>query len=356
MSNVSEPVYGFTNHRTTYFDLENGDNVFRILPPFKSLSKGQYPRWSVFWKIHWGYKNEAGQHRPFASPEVYNFKTKMTEVVDEAIVRIGQLNALKEKSKVSGDTVTFDRAVEMLKQYRLEKRWFLNVIDRNGTIGVLKIPHKAKEALDLEIERLKNEGANPVGIKNGRFFIFRRSGEKLQTLYQVFTYKEKKEIPGYGPAEVEYVSDLSDEVINRMDSEARDLSMLYATPTAQEVARMVAEGPATVGAILDKKKNENSYSNTAQQAAPQPTPQSTTAAGPTINQALVGQPMNFDATVNMGAKTTPNVSNPTYSPTPVSANKPTTAEDNAKFLADLGFKPTNTANIQSAVAATKVGF
>lgn len=331
MSNISEPVYGNSYTKTNYFELEKGDQVFRILPPFKRSAQEKKPKWSQFWKIHWGYTTSTGAKRPFASPEVVNYNTKMIEVPDAALNRIKKLEAIKAEAKKNNDQTTLDQVTTALKQFSCEKKWYMNVIDQAGKIGVLKIPHKAHEALQAEVERLQKEGANPVGVKNGRSFVFRRTGEKLDTVYQVFVYQETVDVPGMGPMKRDAISDLSDEVITRMDSEAKDLNTLYVTPTAEQVQDIVDRGAPAMDLVFPNTRRNNQSdesANTPQTQAPAVT------TVPTVAAPAASIAPTYQAPVATAQNTTPTV-NPALAASVAAGSN--TAQANADFLKQMGF-------------------
>ena len=191
----------------------------------------------------------------------------------------------------------------------------MNVIDLNGTIGVLKIPHKCKAALDEEIKRIKSNDCNPVGIKGGRFFVFRKTGEKLETLYNVSVYKEGVEVAGHGKLEKEVNSDLSDSVLRRMDTEAAELEKLYKALTSEQVERVVSEGSVAM---------DEFFPNT-RAAKPATTPSDTAPQGAT-------QAPTTQATYQAPATQTAPTNN--VAPPPVD---PAAAQKNADFLKQMGF-------------------
>lgn len=43
----------------------NKPNVYRILPPFKTLAESG--RWAQYESVIWGFKNSEGRHKPFKS-------------------------------------------------------------------------------------------------------------------------------------------------------------------------------------------------------------------------------------------------------------------------------------------------
>jgi hypothetical protein len=245
---IGKPNYGGNRVKRKYFRLKDGEATFRILPPLGDLAdKGI---WSVFYNVHFGYRNSKNQLRPFQSPLVKNRKTKMIEVPDAALERIQKLKTDLENAKATGNTKvveTLEKLVGMKGIYSLDNNHYMNVIDLQGNIGVLQIRHRAKLALDAEIKRLRESGVDPLSADDGRFFTFRRTGMGLDTSFQVTIAKEKLTVQGVGVVERDLVHKLDDETIARLGTEAAQLDSLFKRPTSEDVARIVKESAIATG-------------------------------------------------------------------------------------------------------------
>lgn len=263
---IGKPKYGNSRKKREYFKLKDGESTFRILPPMGDLAdKGI---WSMYYAVHFGYKDSEGRLRPFVSPLVKNNKTKMIEVPDAALDHLNKMKAAYEEAKRNGDSATVDRLARMVGgkdsegkyvrgQYSLDKNHYMNVIDKHGNIGLLQVRYSAKKALDSEINALKEKGIDPLSIDDGRFFTFRRSGTGLDTSYKVSVAKESLQVEGVGTVERDIVHKLDDSIISRLKDEAVELDKLYKKPTAEEVARIVNEGPKAVDEILGSKSSNS---------------------------------------------------------------------------------------------------
>ena len=266
---IGEPKYENENRKKIYLDLEKGENVYRVLPAVGNLAA--LGHWSKYYSVHWGYKDLKGKNRPFLSPEIYNHNTKQVEVVDAAKLKIDLLKGEQEqaskdlKSAVETRNVVeakriSDRLAELkaiLYQYRLEKKYYLNAMTLDGKIGLLKIGHKCKVALDEEIKKLRAKGVSPLGINDGRFFVFSNIGVGSDTAYSVRVYKETIEIAGVGSVEKELVHSLSNEILARIPNEATELDKLYLNnrPSAAQVQAMVNNpSPEIVQTVMDSLK------------------------------------------------------------------------------------------------------
>lgn len=254
---IGKANYGSKYTKKKWAKLTDGESVFRILPPLGDLAdKGI---WSVFYNIHYGYKNSEGKLRTFQSPLVKNRKTKMIETPDAALDRINALKAQLEKAKLAGNGDMTEKLLKLVGpkgQFNLDSNHYMNAVDLQGNIVILKIRHRAKLALDATIKALRESGVDPLSADNGRFFIFRRTGMGLDTSFQVTVYQQKLNVAGIGDVNKDLVHALNDELISRLGSEAAELNKLFKILTAEQVERIVKEGPVAVDDIFDTKKEE----------------------------------------------------------------------------------------------------
>lgn len=239
-------------NRKEVFKIKDGDNVYRPLPPLGDLA--DQGRWSVYYRVCWGYKDKSGKNRPFVSPRVQNFKTKMIEVDCAAFNRSMRLKdeyqdavkAAKEQSK-AGKPLTDAQKEELeakkakMMDYNLDSKHYLNAIDLEGRIGLLKLGARAMKSLRSLGKKLESEGVDICGLE-GRYVNISRAGTGLDTEYQVFEYKTNVEVEIDGKKEIVQRSmphKLDDSIINRLEKEAYELNKLYPEPSEEEVATMV---------------------------------------------------------------------------------------------------------------------
>lgn len=293
----------FTTNKRNWFKLKDGDNVYRILPPMGELA--EEGRWSQFYSVHYGYKNSKNEMRTFVSPLVKNPKTRMIEVPDAALERINELTSRLEKAKKEKNEELVAQLLKLVggpkSRYNLDSNHYMNVVDLQGNIGILKIRHKAKLALDAAIKKLRDSGVEPLDPENGRFFVFTRSGSARDTIYQVTVYKKKLNVEGVGLVEQDVVHTITDEIAKRcvtldkngryLYKEAANLTTLFKKPTSEQVERIVKEGEKAVDEILDARASrdteETNYSDDTEveeevSSAPVTKSASAPAATPTV--------------------------------------------------------------------------
>lgn len=291
MSGFGSAKYGGEYKKRQYRKLKDGDSVFRILPPVGDLAaKGI---WSVFYNVHYGYKNSKGQMRCFQSPQVKNRTNNMIEVADSALDRIKALKSQMEAAKASGNKDLFkklDELVGIKGQFNMDNNHHLNAIDDQGNVVILKLRHRAKLALDATIKRLREGGVDPLSLENGRFFIFRRTGSGLDTSFQVEVKKRKILVDGIGEVEQDEVHKIDPATAETLAKEVASLDSLYKRPTADEVTRIVKEGVSAVDEIFDTKASaatttDASYSDDTGHDDEDVTPQ-TAAPAQSVAQAV----------------------------------------------------------------------
>lgn len=361
---IGKAKYGSTQRK--FWKLKDGDQVYGILPPLGDLAAEG--RWSVYYKVHYGYTNSAGKSRPFQSCEVKSRKAPyMVEVPDAASERLAMLKGQLEKAKAAGDEKAKEALFKLVggqkSRYNLDNNHYVNAIDLQGNIGILKLRHKAKLALDEEIKALRKKDVDPLGLENRRFFIFTRSGKANETMFKVSVYKKTLNVAGVGDVEQEVKHDLTDDVLDRLASEAAQLDKIFKTPTAEQVAQIVKESnlmtgiSANVDAILgfnnsaatetEEVVDDSADDEAAQEANAQVSASSTQAT--TTSLLNVG---TQGATTQASNTVTTSVQSATAAgPMPVSAPAPTpkaqatapktTSEklsemSDAEFLASLG--------------------
>jgi hypothetical protein len=250
MSNWN-PNYGGQSKfkKKNRYELVDGELVFAILPPpnFEERNDG---KWSEYISLHFGYKNMEGKHRPFASCQVKNGKTKMIEVPDAALDRLNDLKAKLAAAELEGNqplSAKLKTLVGFMGVYNVDNGHHMNVIGLDGNIGTLKIRHKAKQALDAEIERLRKTGVNPLSFEDGRYFVFTRTGNGNDTGFKVSVYTETVETKEYGKVQKDVVFKVTQEVLNKLKTDGQNLEGIAQRPTSEEVAQIVAKSDLLTG-------------------------------------------------------------------------------------------------------------
>jgi hypothetical protein len=245
---IGTPSYG--GGKRNNFKIKDGSNIYRVLPPCGSLA--EHGKWAVYEAIHWGYKGGNNRIRTFRCP-LQKGKDKMVVKPCPECDKIAEQKAtydrlFKELTEAKG--LSKDQAKEKLKYlgdwtqaHNRDAKWYMNVIDAQGQIGRLAIPHKMYEALKLAIGEVIKKGIDPIAIDQGVFFDFQRSGTFNQTTHAVRVVTETF-TPAGATETYERVkkAPLSPDQLKRMESEAYDLGDMFRTLTTDQVALLVQSG------------------------------------------------------------------------------------------------------------------
>jgi hypothetical protein len=253
-----------------YFSFKKDQNTFilRILPPMGNLAEAG--KWSMYHRVEFGYEGTDRKMRPFISPRVVDFNTKMVVVESEAHRRREMLNEKLKEAEASGNAAMQEQIQKMLEKYNQDAKHYMNVIDLQGNIGLFKIGARGFDSLKVQIERLRSEGVDPISVDNGRFFVFSRSGRGRDTVYTVAEYKQKMEIEQGGQkliVDVPLKHVLDDSIINKLSTDAFELDSIYPTVTPEEEHKIVHGGPTGVDEVFKAKEARSNPASNKNNAA-----------------------------------------------------------------------------------------
>lgn len=253
------------------------DNVFRILPPIGKLAKTG--KWYQYYRVEWGYKGTDGKNKPFLDVRKVNFNTKMVEVESAAYLRREALKKKKEEivAAFKAGNATKEQVTEvtdLTKRFNLDAKYYMNAVSLDGKIGLLKLNSTQKNALEAEIDKLTKQGIDPLAIEGGIYFNFTKSnatGMVKDWTFSVAPYLQNQE-----DGSLRRVTHTMDQAfIDRLSSEAFELSGMYPALTAEQVEEIVQAGD-NHAAIVDKylgKAEEAAPAETKAESAPAPAAQ-----------------------------------------------------------------------------------
>jgi hypothetical protein len=175
----------------------------------------------------------------------------MVEAPDAACDRLKKLKLMLEDAKLRQDAAMIKKLTDLVggqkPKYNLDKNHYLNVFDSQGNIGVLKLRHKAKKALDMVIEQLRANGVDPVSVNDGRIFVFTRSGMGNDTAFQVTVKQERVNHPDLGVVTRDIIHRMTESDLQRLDLEAAKLDQLFKKVTPEEIQRIVEKADVFTG-------------------------------------------------------------------------------------------------------------
>lgn len=251
-TNLEKPTKGKTN----YARLQEGDNLFRILPPMHSLAKaGKYFQ---YWRIHWGFRASGGGARPVICIENKDFKSGIIKEHCPACDMVYEFKKEYEMLKKMHETNPAKISKDQLNDFYTKKivafdgdgKYFVNAVDATGKIVVLALPKTAKMAFEARVERLrKEEGIDPTGT-NGIYLNFVRSGKGRDTKYSV--EPQLISVPGSPGAKQYKFQVLDTEFVERLKRESTDLSKLYTPISAEDMSAIVNASEEERPKIVDR--------------------------------------------------------------------------------------------------------
>jgi hypothetical protein len=283
MSGWGTPKYGNGGSAQTW-SLEDGDNVYRILPPM--LSFAEAGRWTNYVTVHYGYtgtdpKNPNGRKKPFRCIEVKDRRTGMVlEECPECTLFEERKQLLTDReaelrAQFKGEKKSEQEIEELLeaallslrtwvKDHRPDRKHYLNVLDREGTFGQLKISHRTKKSLEAKIDELRAEGVDPLALDQGVFFNIKRIGKGFTDpdVVEVVTRKVDVVVDGRKKSLTEVVlRPLTEQEAEKALRECRDLADVGGFVLTREQIRELTEcsgDPEEVDKIFARVRREAS--------------------------------------------------------------------------------------------------
>lgn len=176
------PKYG---HGTTnHFSIKPGKNTYRLLPPMKSCAEDGYG-WYRYHGIHFGWVGTDAKDptktrmKPFRCILVKDRNGVVSQdcpACDLIDQQKTAFEALKVKLLASGkseDEVKTEAGPleDWLRQYNLDFKCYVNVMNPNNEFGDLKLNHKFhKKGVDAKIAELKDQKIDPLDLSQGVWF------------------------------------------------------------------------------------------------------------------------------------------------------------------------------------------
>jgi hypothetical protein len=232
-----------------------GHNYIRIMPAMHSLA--ETGEWAQYFTTHWGYHGNSPSDptktvaRPFrcieerdrnkmtiqSCPECDLFNTK------EAEAKAYEAKLLEEKRPDGKPKYTEEEIKTAMKSRKdwlqahgPERKWYINVMYKDGTFGDYKINHRThKKGIDQKFKDLRaNEGIEDVlDISEGVWVDIHRIGDGFSTPDVIELEMETFEVPGPDgkmfKAQRLCRAPLTEEQAERGLKECRDLSTLGGT-------------------------------------------------------------------------------------------------------------------------------
>lgn len=233
--------------------VKDGNNVYRILPPFGESSNGYpYRKWQIIWGLT---DPDSGRPRPFASSMTSEKKCPVTEYVQQLKKKAETL-----KSQLAAAGVSEDQAKErltglnkLIQDLSPKTVYIYNAADKSGEVGLLELKSTAHKKMKTEMaEYISTYNQDPTSLNSddsdsGVWFNITRQGVGRDTEYDVKRVALKSKNPTTGKITFEDDrSPLPDSVVENYDSLAYDLSGVYQVKTYQELAEILEANMLTL--------------------------------------------------------------------------------------------------------------
>jgi hypothetical protein len=207
--------------KTVRHKVQEGDNIYRFLPPFGAEANGYpYRKWNVVWGL---IDPNSGRMRPFASSSTYEGQCPVYDYLD----------LLKQKVDTIESEETVKKMNEFISQLRPKSVYAYNATDKSGQIGVLELKSTAhKKVISLMNSYINDYSQDPTSLNSdasdsGVWFNITRSGKGFDTTYDAkknqAMIKDANGVPSYQDDR----SSLAENIVQNFDTVAYDLNNLY---------------------------------------------------------------------------------------------------------------------------------
>lgn len=226
--------------KTEYFKLEGGkDNVYRVLPPIFSLA--DQGKWAQY----------HATHSIWIDKRPYHFACIEERDRDKNIIVECPFCAQRRAAEAKLETVKANLTKEQIEAFtkahidpfKVDKKFYLNVINQANVPGLLDLGVKAFEALRGLLKGFYDKnGIDATSANNGYFLNFKKNqaykGDR-NTTYSVEFYQNAHR-DDHGNIVVRYVNHtITPELINEMSVKSKDLATLFTRISKAEIEMLV---------------------------------------------------------------------------------------------------------------------
>ena len=286
----------FTNHKIT-----DGDNIFRILPPFGTNHNG-LPM--AEWYLHWGFTDDQGNKKVLVCTKRFEkfcpicqqantLRDTMSEIVREFEYEADGRTKVAWKNVPKELAVKHNEVKEQFDAIRAQRGYYYNALDESGTVGVLKIPKTAKDGLNEKIkDAVKRLGFNPLSLRDGCAFNIKRvrtGPNNFDVEYKVELVKVAVKDAAGDIVEKTPRSSVSEDLIQNFSERAYDIHTLYTVRPSSDLAKIMQGDTSVFAAEAAAKKTvqaertaSTAAAATAETIAPTTTEAPVTVEKPTV--------------------------------------------------------------------------
>ena len=213
--------------------INDGSNIFRILPPFGDPSvHNNYPyrRWSVSWLQD----PKSGKRKPFATPLTEGEACPVQEYNDALNKRIeARVHALKAEGFSDAELKAEMEGIRGVQwTMRLQHLYAYNACDQSGSVGLLELKSTAHKAMKKMMNQyIKDYSQDPTSLgseetDSGVWFNIAKEGKGKDTEYSVAFHQTRQKMNGQ-LVKIDDRSALPENVVENYESLAYDLNSIY---------------------------------------------------------------------------------------------------------------------------------
>jgi hypothetical protein len=227
--------------------VNQGDNIYRVLPPFGVSADGYpYRRWVLIWLSD----PQTSRLRPYSSP--FSFGQKQCPVY-EYVNQVEQLFKEEEARLLSSGEFSRDQIKEHLRpitdvlwKIKPTTTYLYNACNKSGEVGLLELKKTAHDAIKKQMmQYVTDYGQDPTSLNSdfedsGVWFKITRTGEKTKTEYSVSKNQVKTRDPNTG--KISWADDqepLPDNVVENYQDLGYDLTTVYKQVSYDELKEVL---------------------------------------------------------------------------------------------------------------------
>lgn len=319
MAGWGKPKYS-SGPKGKNFNLKEGDNVYRFLPPMHSFADEGL--WSTYVSTHFGYygtdptDSNKTRLKTFKCiqkddrqsgmvleecPECTLIEDKQAELKDQEATLRTQFKADGMDEKEIEETLETALAPikGWLKQHNVDRKHHMNVMTPSGEFGQLKLSHRTKKQLDAKLKELNDEdGIDPLDLEQGVLINIKRTGKMRDVVDTVEVVKEKVNVNGKKMEQI-LLRPLTEDEANAALENCRDLATAGGYVLTKEQIQELTESsgdPEEVDRVFSRNKEESKKSAAPAKPASKPADKAEAPAPkPAAKEAVAPKPEATEA-------------------------------------------------------------
>jgi len=226
--------------------INNGDNIYRILPPIEGSNGSPFKRWQICWLEIDGKPKPVPSPRSFSEKEcpVYNFCDELDKKSKEELKPLLYDKSIPEEEKARIDKVINEIIPAISYNIKPKSSFYYNAINKSGVVGCLEVKKTANDQLiGLMREYISNFNQDPTSLDStdddcGVWFNFVREGVGRDTTYRVKKVETQIRTGKTITIEVDRTP-LPSNVVDNYESLAIDIFNLYKKLSNEEIKKLI---------------------------------------------------------------------------------------------------------------------